>query len=110
MKTKSNGSRKKLPPVWAKKVDRVIDAVVYEFGFDDESDIWEHTRVPYRCWARWIVWSLMCEIGVSANQTGKLTGWCHGSVLNGITRLREEVVNNADIRSIFQRVSAIVDE
>ena len=88
----------------------VIDAVVHEFGFEDESDIWERTRVPYRCWARWIVWSLMCEIGLSAKQTGVRTGRDHSSVLNGITRLREEVVNNADIRGIFQRVSAIVDE
>ena len=88
----------------------MIDAVVHEFGFDDETNIWERTRVPYRCWARWIVWRRMCEIGLSANQTGKLTGWGHGSVTHGIARLREDVVANADIRGIFQRVSAIADE
>ena len=87
-------------------MDRVIDAVVVEFGFDDESDIWERTRVPYRCWARWIVWSLMTEIGLSANQTGIRTGWGHASVLHGINRLREDIVLNQDIRGIFNRVSA----
>jgi hypothetical protein len=110
MSMKSNGYRKRLPPVWEKEVEKVIESVVREFGFDDETDIWERTRVPYRCWARWIVWSRMCEIGLSANQTGKITGWNHGSVTNGITRLREDVVNNADIRGIFQRVSAVIDE
>jgi len=105
MKKPSTGCREKLPPVWAEKVDRVIDAVVIEFGFDDESDIWERTRVPYRCWARWVVWSLMAEIGLSANQTGKRTGWGYTSVLYGINRLREDIARNPDIRGIFNRVT-----
>ena len=109
MKKPLNGSIKKLPPVWAKKVDRVIDAVVIEFGFDDESDIWERTRVPYRCWARWIVWCLMIEMGLSANQTGIRTGWNYASVSYGVKRLREDIVRNPDIRGIYNRVSANID-
>tara|TARA_Y100001938_G_scaffold138818_1_gene204858 strand:- start:270 stop:611 length:342 start_codon:yes stop_codon:yes gene_type:complete len=105
MKNNTNGCEQKLPRVWSQKLERVTGAVVEEFGYKDESEIWERSRVPLRCWSRWIVWAFMRDMGMTYAQIGDYCGMDHGSVMHGENRLRDGLRKNPDMRSIYNAVA-----
>ena len=105
MKNNTNGCAKKLPRVWQQKLDRVLNVVVDEFGYDDESEIWEQSRVPYRCWARWIVWDYMREMGMSSTQIARYCKRDHATVVHGWGRVSTELRLSPDMRAIYRAIN-----
>jgi hypothetical protein len=105
MKKTSSGSRKKLPPIWAEKVDRLEEVVAHEFGFETTNEIWKRVRTPYSCWARWITWHRMLKWGMTSVMAGQYSGFHHSSVLYGVTSLIRDSIQVDDLQQIITRIN-----
>ena len=98
MKTKSNGSKTKLPRVYETRTTAIISAVLDEYGYDTEQQLWKAPRTPQNCWARWIVWHFMREIGMTYTMIAEYTGHDHSTILHGVNRLETDMdLNSSDV-------------
>ena len=105
MKKPSTGYRKKLPPIWAEKVNRLEEVVANEFGFRYKSQIWAHKRTPYSCWARWVTWHRMLKWGMSSLMVGRYSGFTRSSVLYGANCLARDLVQFDELQQIISRIN-----
>ena len=104
MKTKSNGSRKKLPPVWAKKVERLEEVVAHEFGHELD-ELWKPTRNITSVWARWVIWHYMTKWNIRLNQILRHCGFSQTSPSYGSVKLRDELTHSAELQEMFLNVA-----
>ncbi len=110
MKNNTTGSSVKLPLVWQNKIDKIVGAVVEEFGYDDESQVWERSKVPHRCWARWIAWFHMKKIGMSIPQISRYSKRDYGAVMHGLNRFYFELGSNRVFSTMSDSVSSSVND
>jgi len=106
MKTKTNGYTTKLPRAYTDRTKRIINAVVEEYNFKNEREMWKSPRTPHNCSARWIVWHYMREMGMPFEMISGYTGHSHGTVMHGIDRLKSdlELRSNAMLRTIYKNI------
>ena len=94
-----------------KKIKRLAAAVIDEFGYTKESDIWNSPRSPLNCWSRWIMWHYMLKWGMSQNMIARYSGFDHGAVSYGAKMLQRDLLHYDELQEMFLNVaSAAVSE
>lgn len=96
--------------MWEKKIKRLAAAVINEFGYTKESDIWESSRSPLNCWSRWIMWHHMLKWGMTLKMAAGYSGFDRGAVAYGARMIHRDLLQFDELQEMFFNITSAVAE